>query len=142
MVELLIAMTILVILSLVTLNYFGDYARQQQFQRFTEDVGHNISLARQQTLASKDDMVYGLYVGTSTVELFSGPTPVPGDAGNTIIDFSAAAYTATSSFSGGLWHTTFSRISGEATATGTIVLSNSDIGKTATYTIYQSGLVE
>lgn len=140
--ELLVAMAILLILAAVTLTYFSDYARTQQFVRFNEEVGRNLILARKQTVASKDDSQYGVYVGTSTVELFSGTTPTPGSASNTIVSFEGVGRYATSSFSNGLWYVTFSRVTGEASATGTIVVTDPSLGRTATYTVYHSGLIE
>lgn len=142
LIELLVAISVLLILVLVTLQNFGNYARVQQFQRFADEVGHELRLARQQTVASKDDSAYGIYIGTSTVELFSGNIPDVGTSTNTIIDFANRNYFATSSFSDGNWYVTFERLTGEASATGTIVITSTDLGRTATYTIYQSGLVE
>lgn len=142
LIELLMVFAVMLILVAVTLANFSSYARVQQFQRFYAEVGHELRLARQQTLGSKDDMAYGLYVGTSTVELFSGSTPTVGSAANTIISFPNTDATATSSFSNGEWFVTFERVTGNASATGTIVISSAELARTATYTIYQSGLVE
>lgn len=138
----LIVIALLLILSVLTIQSFRQYAQVQQFTRSADEVGHLLHLARQQTIASKNDMVYGVYVGTSTVELFSGATPDPGTTTNTILSFGSTETTATSSFSNAAWYVTFSRVTGEASATGTIVVNNDEISRTATYTIYQSGLVQ
>ncbi len=140
--ELLIAMAVLLILVAVTLNSMSDYARTQQHTRLVEEIGHQIHLARQQTLASKADSTYGIYVGTSTIEVFAGASPVVGSSANTILDLSAVTQTATSSFSDGNWYVVFERITGAASATGTITVTDTVLERTATYTIHSSGLIE
>ena len=140
--ELLVVFAIILIMATISIQGFANYARTQQYTRFVEEVGHEIDLARQATLASKDDVTYGVYVGTSTIEFFAGATPVVGSVNNTIIDLSGSTKTATSSFSDSNWYITFSRLSGEASATGTILLGDTDLGRSASYTVRSSGLIE
>jgi len=142
LVELLVAMAILIIVAAVTLESFRDYARVQQYNRFVEEVGRSLQTARQQTLGSKEDAVYGVYVGTNTVEIFTGATPTPGSAANTIFNFNPDIFVATSSLSGGSWFVTFERVTGEPTATGTILIYSTELGRNATYTLHASGLIE
>jgi prepilin-type N-terminal cleavage/methylation domain-containing protein len=142
LVELLVAMAILLIVAAVTLEGFRDYARVQQYNRFVEEVGRSLQVARQQTLGSKEDTVYGVYVGTNTVEIFTGATPIVGSAANTIFNFNPDIFVATTSLSGGAWFVTFKRVTGEPSATGTILIYSTELGKTATYTLHASGLIE
>lgn len=142
LIELLVVFAIIIMLVALTLQYFGNYARVQQYQRTVEEVGRTLELARQQTVASKEDAVYGVYIGTTTVELFEGLTPTPGSAANTIIDLSQVPVTATSSLSTGQWYFVFERVTGEASATGTITVSSAALGRTATFTVFTSGLVQ
>lgn len=142
LIELLVTFSVLIIIVAITLQSFASYARTQQFKRFVDEVGYSLTAAREQTLASKDDTVYGVYIGTSTVELFSGTTPVPGAASNEVLSFEDTLYSATSSLSTGEWFIRFERLTGEASATGTIILSSPTLGQTATVTVHQSGLVE
>lgn len=142
LIELLVVVAILLILVAVTLQFFRQYASVQQFQRTADEVGYLLQLARQQTMASKDDTTYGVYVGTSTVELFSGTTPVPGAADNVVLAVDSGSTVATSSLSGGAWFVTFARVSGVPSATGTITVSDPVLGRTATYTLTQLGLVQ
>jgi len=142
MLELLVAMAILLVLVTVTLNGMRNYARMQQHTRIVEEVGHQIHLARQQTLAAKDDSVHGVYVGTDTIEVFAGAVPVVGDPNNTILNLAGTTQTATSSFSDGNWYVVFERLTGAASAAGTITITDNALQRTATYTIYSSGLIE
>lgn len=140
--ELMVSLSVILIIVAVVMQSFASYSRTQQFVRFVDEVGYMLTTARQQTLASKDDTVYGLYVGTSTVELFSGTSPVVGAAGNEVLPFAMGDFSATSSFSSDDWYVYFARITGEPSATGTIVITSAALGRTATITVHQSGLVE
>lgn len=140
--ELLVSMAILLVLVAVTLTGIRDYARMQQHTRLVEEVGHQINLARQQTLASKDDTVYGVYVGPDTVEVFAGATPVAGAAENTILDLSAVSQVVTSNFSDGNSYVVFERLTGAASTAGTITIADNEIVRTTIYTIHSSGLIE
>lgn len=107
-----------------------------------DQMHSNLALVRQRTAASYRDTVYGVYVGTSTVEFFEGSTPTVGSSENVIIDLSENDITATSSFSNGEWYVTFARVTGAASATGTITIEDERSGSSNIFTIYSSGLVE
>lgn len=142
LIELLVSASILVVLSAVSVGAFANYAHTQQYQRVVDSIRSTLSLVRSETLASYKDTVYGVYVGTSTIEFFAGATPSVGSSANTIIDLRDNNLTATSSFSNGEWYLSFERLTGEATATGTITIQNESGSASTTFTILSSGLVE
>ena len=141
LIELLIVVALFAIIAAFIVTAFKEYQQLQWYNLSVSEVRDSVNLARAQTMGGVNDTVYGIYVGTSTVELFSGPVPLVGSANNKIISFSPSVY-ATSSFSDGSWYVSFDRIYGTPTATGTISLIESDIGATTTFTILDSGLIQ
>lgn len=138
-VELLVVVAIIAILAVAMIGSFRDYAAQKQFDTTTSAVVDLIYTARQQSVASVEGQSYGVYVGTSTIELFTGTSVTPGAADNTIVAL-PGAMSATSSLSSGLANVSFSHLKGMSSATGTITLSDTD-GRTATVTIAYGGVI-
>ncbi len=141
MVEILVVMAIMVVLAVLAMNGIASYGRRQQYLEFVGEVQNGFAEARSKSIAAVDETVYGVYVGTSTVEYFSGTVPAAGSASNTIIAI-PSYLSATSSLTGNNWYVTFSRRTGEPSATGTIAISDTRALSTTTITIYSSGLVE
>jgi len=141
MVELLVVISILLFIATITIQGFANYSYRQVYTGFVSQTKDSLIETRHKTIASYNDTVYGVYVGTTTIEFFSGATPVVGSADNTVFTI-PSGITATSSFSTGNWYTTFSRITGAATATGTIEFEDTRTIASTTLTIYASGLVE
>ena len=141
LVEILMVVTLVGIVTALLMQGFSRYAYRQSFKQFVSEVQDETVEARAQTVASLNNTTYGVYVGTDTVEFFSGATPVVGDAANTIIPIPTEV-TATASFSSGNQYITFKRLTGEATATGTIEFVDTRTVATSTITISAAGLVE
>lgn len=125
----------------MVLTGFQNYQKHQWYQVVVNDVRNELNQAHTKTMGSVDGLVYGVYVGTSTIEFFSGATPTVGDANNTIINFSRGIY-ATSSITGGNWYFTFSRLTGMPTATGTIDIIDSTRAATTTLSILETGVIQ
>jgi len=141
LVEILLVLGILVLITVVMIDGFSSYAYRQVLTQFSSGVRDELIEARQQTIASFKNTTYGVYVGTSTIEFFPGAMPEVGSSTNTIIAI-PEQIVATSSFSTGDWYLTFHRLTGEATATGTITMFDTRTVATSTITISASGLVE
>ena len=139
--EVVISITIILIISVIVGSGFQNYQRHQWYQVIVNDVRNELSQSRIETMGSVGDTVYGAYVGTSTIEFFSGSAPVVGSVDNTIIPFSGGVY-ATSSFTGGGWYITFARMTGIPTATGTIDIIDSIRGVTTTLSVSETGIIE
>jgi len=141
-VEVLVSIGVLLIILSISTVGFRNYAQKQSYSAVVDRIRNDITLMRQKTLASYDASVYGVYVGNSTIEFFEGQTPSVGSASNTIIYTGDFGITATSSFSNGQPFITFSRLTGEASASGTILIEDLKSSASTTFTISGSGLLQ
>lgn len=139
--EVIVVIAILGIIAAMVMTGFQNYYRYQWYSAVVNDVRNGLHESRTQTLGSIDGRVYGVYVGTSTVEFFDGTTPTPGSADNTIITFRSGTY-ATSSFSDSNWYVTFSRLTGTPSATGDIEIIDTLQGVTTTLSIIETGIIQ
>lgn len=140
-VEILVVVAIMTILAALMWTGMSNYASWQRYLSQVSEIRSSILEARSQTLGSVNDAAYGVYVGTDSIEFFSGATPTPGDPANTILPFTSDLR-ATSTLSNGAWFVTFSRVTGEPSATGTIRINHGSRDASTTLRIYGSGLVE
>jgi prepilin-type N-terminal cleavage/methylation domain-containing protein len=141
LIELLIVLALMLILAALTFQGFAQYSYRQVYVGFVSEVRDNIAESRQKTIASYEDTTYGVYVGTSTIEFFPGSVPLVGSVDNIIVAI-PNGMTATSSFSNAQWYLSFARITGGASAIGTIMFNDTRTNASTTFTIYASGLVE
>lgn len=142
LIEMLVALAVLVIILAASIEGFIRYAQRQAYLSTVNDVHIHLKQIREDTLASYDDTLYGVYVGTSSIEFFEGASPVVGNPTNTIFTYDDLLITATSSLSNGNWYLTFARLTGEASATGTITVFDVRSSASNTFTVYTSGLIE
>jgi prepilin-type N-terminal cleavage/methylation domain-containing protein len=141
LIETLVVLTILTVLAGLTVSAFRDYERTQRLATVVADVKNGFAETRTKTLGSVDDTVYGVHVGASSIQFFSGSTPVIGSNNNTIITL-PAGISATSSFSNHLAYLTFARLTAIPTATGTVTITDLNTNTTKTFTISAAGLVQ
>lgn len=118
-----------------------NFAQHGRLRVATQDVRTLLIDARNDTLSSEGDTGYGVHIDETSVTLFAGPSYSSTSPTNTIVSFDGSV-SATTSLSGGATDVTFKRLSGEASATGTVLLTDTQGGATKTVTIYESGLVE
>lgn len=142
LVEILVSIAILSIIASIVYEGFMRYATTQRYRSIVSEIRNDLVLQRQKTLASYDDTVYGVYVGTSSIQFYTGATPIVGSPTNKIITFSLYGITATSSFSNTLWYSTFARLSGTPSATGTITIFDTRSTASTTFTILRTGIIE
>lgn len=141
LIEVLVVMAIILIISTMVYLGFKDYADQQVFTGYVNEVALAMKEQRQKAIAGSNDVVHGVYVGTTSVVMFAGGTYMPGDVGNVALPYKDGII-ATSSLSGGVWELVFSRLTGEPTATGTLVFNDSKGVNHATLTIQALGVIE
>lgn len=141
LVELLVVITLTVVLSLVVISGFKDYRRSQEYQIFVTNIKNGLNETRGKTVGSVGGVTYGVYVGTSSVEFFSGSVPTVGSAANTIVKF-PTSMTATSTFSNGKWYMNFERITGGASATGVITVTDSARSESINLSITKTGSIQ
>lgn len=128
---------------MATLSYAAlrGYAARQSFNQFVQEVILSINEQRHKTITASANSVYGVYVGTSSLVYFVGPTYSAGAASNLVTTL-PPGMSATSSFAGGNWHISFARLTGEPTATGTITFFSAAENRYATVTVSALGLVQ
>lgn len=139
-IEILVSITIILLVSSVIIAGFVQYSYQQAFAERLDFVSLTLSEYRQRTLGAQFDDSYGVYIGTSSLVFYQGSSYATAVAQEPVA--LPSHIVATSSLSGGSYETTFARVTGIPSATGTINLSDTRTGKNATITISASGLIQ
>ncbi len=134
-------LAILGILAAVTFAGMSAYGQRQQYEQFVGEVQNGFTEARSKTIAAVADTTHGVYVGPTTIEFFSGATPVPGSSENTILEI-PSYITATPAFSGAATAVVFARRTGVPDVTGTLTLTDTRTLTTTVFTVNESGLVQ
>ncbi len=140
-IELLVVIAIIGIIAGIISVTVASYAARQSLNATQQQVIEGVENARRNTLASLNDTIYGVYVGTSSIAFFEGASYSPNNPNNEYLPYTGKV-TATSSFTGGVTSVVFDRLNGEPSAAGTIVLFDSGTMSYATVTISAAGLVE
>lgn len=138
--ELVIAVAIITVMASVVVQGFGAFSTRQSFTQFVDEAGLAMRAQRQQTLGSVANTQHGFYISSTTIEYFAGAS-YPGAASSTVVAI-PNSISATSSLTGGTQTVVFSRLIGEASATGTITFTDIRTGASSTLTISVGGLVQ
>ena len=138
-VELLVVMALLGIIAFISASSFQNMYHASTLRAGGGEVYRALTSAHTQTLASKDDAVYGVHLSTSTVTRFTGGSYVSGAATNRVYVFEGGV-TATSSLMSGTGDIVFSRLTGAPSVVGAISVRNTS--GTTTINILASGLIE
>jgi prepilin-type N-terminal cleavage/methylation domain-containing protein len=141
LVEILLTISILAMITAVSLSAFRSVYRSSGARVAAQEVADAFRESRNNTLSSKNDTVYGVYVGTSSVTRFVGDTYTFGNASNTVYTFEAGA-TATGTLVSNGVSVIFGRLTGVPNATGTILIRDIDDQNTATITVENTGLIQ
>lgn len=130
--EIIIAISILVIMLVVTLPKFSEFRLVQVQNATITDILSSLDKARSDTLNSLDSSSYGVHFETSKVVIFKGTSYSILDANNQDIIFASPASITNISFSGGGSDIYFSRLSGTPNKTGTLTITTGNYSKTIT----------
>ena len=143
LIELIIVVSIAMILMAISITTFFSVSDQQSLEK---DVNYAIALvekARLQTVNSKDNSQFGVRFASSSVTLFQGTTYVAGSSTNTVFSFSPKVEIHSINLSGGTQNTTFEKITGKSSATGTVRFRlKTNQSASTTVVVYKTGLVE
>lgn len=82
LIELLVVLAILSFLVFIALARFGVFGRQVSLDTASQQIISTLQLARNQTLASEDETVYGVHFETDRYVLFKGVVYDPSDINN------------------------------------------------------------
>lgn len=140
-IEVLVVVLLLTIIATIGMKTFFGFQEEQSLATYTSITISTLQKARDLTLASKDDTVYGVHFETDTITLFSGGVYSSGASSNEVIDMHSRLNMANTFASGD--DVVFTRLTGGVSQAGVVTLSlKSDSSKNQTVTISLSGLVE
>ncbi len=140
-VELLIVIGILVIICGIVVSAFTKFNRVESVNKDTETVLETLRLARNQTLAAKNDTQYGVRFASSSVILFSGASYVPGAASNQTYFLHAGDTVLSLQFVGATSSILFQRLTGAAASYGTATISSKTTSSSDSVIISSTGRI-
>jgi prepilin-type N-terminal cleavage/methylation domain-containing protein len=140
-IEILIVLAIMAIMAAVSLAGMSRYGARQQHLQLVVELKSGLTEARSKSMASLEDTTYGVYVGPTTIEYFSGSVVTPGSGANQIVAI-ANGMDVIPHLTGAATAVVFARVTGEPDVVGTIDVVDTKSIATTTITIYASGLVE
>jgi prepilin-type N-terminal cleavage/methylation domain-containing protein len=125
LIEILIAVSIIAIISAIAVPNLSKFHNQQALQNTTEDVVSLLNEARNNTISSKNSNTYGVHLETDRAILFTGTTFNSNDSSNVPVIFDTATIipaTGGISLNGGGSDIVFNRITGDTANYGTIII--------------------
>lgn len=141
-VEIFIVVFILVIIVTLSSSAFLRFNKRQELNATVADVRSVLEEARALTLASKNNLTYGVHFESDEITRFSGSTYAPSSPDNKMTKIPSRII-ATTSLTGGGQDVLFEKLTGKTNNSGTVVLLfASDPSASTTITIYATGIVE
>lgn len=140
--EIVVVLSILIMLTAASVSSLSSYRDKQVLNGESAQVLAILNKARSQTLASKSQLTYGMYVVSDRVTLYTGPlfASVPADYEEYVLHHSVSITNI--SLNGGGSDILFDRLTGETTAYGTFRITLlSDASQYHTIKINQTGFV-
>jgi prepilin-type N-terminal cleavage/methylation domain-containing protein len=142
LIEVLVAVSIIALVSTVSIYGFIKTSRSQALSKNSYMILTVLNQARSHTLASKDNSAYGVYFEANRMILFKGEVFNPSDEENKSILLPSTVSISTISLSGQN-QVAFERLTGRALQYGTLVLTLvSDPADIQVITIHRSGVSE
>jgi len=138
--EVAVVVGIIGVLATISMATFSSMQYRNALRIATEDVLLTLRSARTQTLASRNDTVYGVRIESSRITRFTGSTYTASSSANLVQNF-AGSVQASLSLSASTSNIVFARLTGEASATGTILLTDTRSGATSSVSIEKTGLI-
>jgi len=140
-VEILVVVAIFAILSVISAVAFQNFNRAASLKVVTEEVLGALVDARNSTLASDGDTVFGIHLDETEIVRFAGSPYSSSDPNNVTYAF-VGGVTATGTLVESNTDITFQRLTGQPSATGTIVILDNTDTASSTIMIHASGLIE
>lgn len=121
LIEIIVSVAVLALVVSAGWFSFSSYAARQELKSGSARVAALIAEARSKTLARENSAAYGVHFESDRAVLFRAPTYAAGNADNKAELMSRRITISVISFSGS--EVVFKRLTGAATATGSITLS-------------------
>jgi prepilin-type N-terminal cleavage/methylation domain-containing protein len=143
LIELLVVISIILILTLISLQGLQTFAYRTGYIGASRTVLGALEEARARTLASDGGISYGVHFETNSVTIFQSPTYVAGATTNDTRLLPARTSIDTVTLNGGGNDVIFARLTGKTTSSGTIrVIVTADASASRTITVYPTGFSE
>jgi prepilin-type N-terminal cleavage/methylation domain-containing protein len=142
MMELIIALAVFGLLGFMAISAISRFRASSLLQATHAEIGQAFSEARNLTLASEKDTVYGVHVDSYRIVRFVGSTYASTTSTNKPYVFDPRVVVATSSFAGGS-NVVFKRLTGATNNSGYVVIKLvNNNARRATTTILSSGIIQ
>lgn len=142
-IELLVAIGIIALVMTIALAVFSNFRENTQLISAHSSILGLLSDARSKTLASQDRMEHGVHFEATQAVLFRGTTYSASDPSNEVYSMPDLIRVGSINLVGGASDVYFARLTGLASATGTVVVEAvGDPANSKTITILSSGTVE
>lgn len=142
-IELLLAVSILTLVSTIILVPLGKFRDRQLVEIGAENIMSLVAQARTDTLSSLDDSEYGIHFESSRMVYFKGAIFIEPDVDNIEVEFDSRVEVSDISLNGGGSDVIFNRLTGETDEFGILTLEVlRDASTTQTVTIYGTGSME
>lgn len=141
--ELLVVIAIMSVIASLSVLSYSKSNKKQIVENGANALLSALEKARSETLGSKSDSRYGVYLSGNQAIIFKGTAYNANDATNEKTDLGSLVTLSSVSLSGGGSSVVFNRLTGETANSGTVVISliaSSSISKTVT--IYPTGVAE
>jgi prepilin-type N-terminal cleavage/methylation domain-containing protein len=123
LIELLVVIAILLVVGTIVVASFTNFQTHQTLELTAKEVRQMFETARSETLASKNDLQYGVYVDTDEIVLFQGNSYVDGAPENVLFELDPRVVVSLISLSPTTDEILFSRGTGEPSSSGYIEVS-------------------
>jgi prepilin-type N-terminal cleavage/methylation domain-containing protein len=123
LIELLVVIAILLIMGTIVVSGFKNFQTRQTLELTAKEVRQMFETARSETLASKNDLQYGVYVDEGEVVLFQGSLYQEGALENVSFELDPRVSLSLISLSPTTDEVIFSRGTGEPSSSGYIEVS-------------------
>jgi prepilin-type N-terminal cleavage/methylation domain-containing protein len=142
LIEIIVALSIVAIVASIVLFSLTDFKKKQALEKSRSLIVSAISEARSKSVSSVNMSDYGIHIETNQLVLYKG-SYVAGGAGNKEYNLDIDTQISSILLSGGSSDVLFKRLTGEASQSGTIIVSlKNDSTQNKTITIYSTGLIE
>lgn len=141
-IETLTVIAILVVILAITVVSFALFQQERDLDGVSDGLASTLEQARTQTLASKNQTVYGVHVEAGQYVLFEGVAYVPGAATNQAVALPSSIEISGWALAGGGAEAAFERLTGKTNQPGTITVRiRNRPDRTKTITILATGIV-
>lgn len=121
----------------------SSFSSNQKLKQLSEDTISFIREARERTIASENDYAYGIHLEENRMLIFKAPAYIENDSDNKIYEMPQGFIISQINLSGGTSDIIFQKLTGEATASGTIIIEKqSDSSIRRIIRIYETGIIE